>query len=272
MRSSNSLNILVTIFIIFIMVCIYLHIPHVNEVDFFHKNGYLVIPNVLTNNEIGEFDKLIHKEISKLKSKKQYGDINLNRERKFDLNLDIEEPTKSIVRRVIYERLRPLVNSYGKDPIILDYSVLLNAPFSDPQVWHRDVVNNGIHNNGNYIFVGVAVSDITDDMGGLEVVPESQQIMFNEHIGQIQCHHHFKNVCGHFNNNDFKYKRIACPKGSLVLWNSKVIHRSGMNMSRNMRKMFYFSLLFKTHDKPEGGTNSLKDIYKKRHPLYMETL
>ena len=93
-----------------------------------------------------------------------------------------------------------------------------------------------------------------------------------EKLGQIDCHSHFENVCGHFNNNNVKYKRITCPKGSLVLWDSTVVHRSGMNMSRNMRKMFYFSLLFKTHKKPVGGTNSLKNKYKQQHPIYMEKL
>ena len=198
--------------------------------------------------------------------------------------MDIVEPTKSIVRHIIYERLRPIVESHGDNPVMIDYSVLLNAPFSDPQPWHRDVAKKDIKNDGSYFFVGVAVSDITEDMGGLEVVPKSNYKgafipktktygdRVESKLDQIDCHDHFENVCGHFNNDNVKYTRITCPKGSLVLWDSTVVHRSGMNMSRNMRKMFYFSLLFKTIQKPKGGTNSIKQKYKQQHPIYMETL
>lgn len=274
---SSCCFVMILILIVFIIFCcISLKTRFINEVDFFHNNGYLVIPNVLNDDEVDDFNNLINDEVKDGDDKKEYGKITLNRKRKFDLNLEIVEPTKSIVKKIIYKRLKPLVESCGSNPIILDYSVLLNAPFSDPQPWHRDVHKEDIHNNGSYFFVGVAISDITNDMGGLEVVPKSNDKEYGDEItlqlDQIECHKNFEHVEGHFNNNNVKYKRITCPKGSLVLWDSTVVHRSGMNMSRNMRKMFYFSLLFKTHKKPDGGTNSLKNKYKQQHPLHMETL
>lgn len=78
-----------------------------------------------------------------------------------------------------------------------------------------------------------------------------------------------------YSNNyleDLKYKkkRIICKKGSIIIWNSKLIHRGSKNTSNTIRPLFYFSFLEGDKPRQEGPTYSLKSIYKNK--IYIDEL
>ena len=81
MRYKSYTNQFAITFIILLTLCLLLSCmffknPTVNEIHSFRENGYLVIPNVLTDNEVNEFNKLIHNEVEKVDAKRNMDTFN----------------------------------------------------------------------------------------------------------------------------------------------------------------------------------------------------
>ena len=115
------------------------------------------------------------------------------------------------------------------------------------------------------ITIGIALDDIDEDMGPLELYPKSMNIPDKS---LVKLKDKYNN--NYLENLKYKKKKFICKKGSIVIWNSQIIHRGSENISNTIRPLFYFSFLEGDKPRQRGPTYSLKSNYK--HKIYINEL
>lgn len=237
------------IIIIILIYLIYYYYQIKNYYQLFYKNRYLLIKNYFTEKECNDLLLLINKELGSTDS-----EFTWNEKNRKNLRVPLVNETKDIIKKVYTDKnLEKIWKHFTPNTVLAELSIFLSYPGAISQPWHRDVkLEKGY---GNMLTVGIALEDITEDMGPLELYPKSTK---------VKDTYLEKNI---FNDNflediNYKKQKMICPKGSLILWDSKLIHRGGKNSSSMIRPLFYFSFLEGNKDKPRDATYSLKSIYK----------
>lgn len=223
------------------------------------KNGALIIPNILSNQDCDNILKIIsneqkcsHKFTEKMRS-------NLNREYMF---LPLEHTAPFIKK--IYLKLKHFCDTLTPNTKLLESSSFISYPVSFPQRFHIDALDE---NKSNIFTFAIALEDITPNMGPIEYYMESNKISNNiEYIRQKYNlkkdpyskdsdekdhpldgykYNIYEEVC-----KKLKLKKhiCTCKKGSLIIWDWNVIHRGGKNTEK-IRPLFYFSLKDGSKDK-----------------------
>ena len=277
--------------------------PIVNQellVDKFNNNGYIIIPNVLSNSECNVIINTIKNELNN--SKAEFGNIN-SQHKRIDLKLPLEKMGKSI--KLVYERLNTFINTILPNSKVVECASLISYPGAYAQTWHYDTYPT--KNSGKLISFGIALDNIEDNMGPLEVMVGSNKLFKMDNNDQLIDKLHDKHKTKSYFTNYYKsvgnmkyeiekrggigeysaddlindeatemlcrimdIKRVKCSasKGSLIIWSSEVHHRGGANISNQSRPIFYFSLLG-SGESPMGATYSLKSDDER---VYVENL
>lgn len=224
------------------------------------KHGVIIIPNAI---EPVTCDHILTQIFNQLNhtNEQEMGKIHA-RERRLDLHLPIEGACKQVMLR-IYKKYKSIFSDIVHPKGLLkEFSVLFNFPYSDPQLWHRDIDMN---ESSDMFSVGVSLQDTTEDMGPLEAILGTHRTEYVTE--QASCDRHHDNICGYFNRvKPTDVHKATCQKGSIIIWNNKVIHRSSMNTSKSLRAIFYFTLLYGTVV-PIGSTYSMMKKYKQKNIL-----
>ena len=136
------------------------------------------------------------------------------------------------------------------------------------QIWHTDTHHNN-KPNANLVTFGIALDDISYEMGPLEVYLKSNSIYeINNGLLYSKYDIRLKELDGEIDDGikyqtdeslceALKFKKVSCisNKGDLIIWSSKVYHRGGKNTFKK-RPIFYFTLMGKGTS-PNGATYSL---------------
>lgn len=250
------------------------HIQHKNQdkiINSINKNGVVVIPNILSTSDCDHLLKIINQEEKNEFQQKVSINSDINR---CDVHLPLENTQKYIKK--IYLKLKHFCDTLLPGSQLIENSAFITYPPSFPQAWHIDYeIDHAIQNDNivNVMSFGIALDDITDNMGPLEYYKGSHKIWqhhdklfekYNipeeefdtdeyENIPDGSKIQRYQHLCNALN---LKKKICTCKKGSLVIWSWRGIHRGGAN-SEKRRPVFYFSLMEKGQD-PEGTVYSLK--------------
>lgn len=228
----------------------------------FNHNGCIIIPNILSEKECNDLNNIIDAQ-----SDDELGSINSSYNRK-DKIIPLSE--SKIYIDFIMSKIQGFINMEFPNYKIAESSSFISYPGCYPQIWHSDTTYNS-SNDANLVSFGIALNDISDSMGPLEVYLESTRLYNKNHLAKnynitdneensypedkegLNPNQPIEILCKKMN---FKHAKCSCKKGSLIVWSSKVIHRGGSNISEKIRKIFYFSLLGKG-EKPIGATYSI---------------
>ncbi len=213
----------------------------------FSRNGYYLEKELISKNDCQKLIKIINNELTN--PKKEEGNIRNKKNRK-DLLLPVNSDIKNIIEK-IKRQFKNLIENHLENPILVECSSFLSYPSSLAQGWHKDVQHYKNTEQGNLITFAVSLADIDDSMGPLEVIPKSHKINLNN-LGK------YGSIKSYISLKEITPKKMSCPKGSVIIWDAKTIHRGGENKSSKVRPMFYFSLLEGNKRRPEGPTFSLK--------------
>lgn len=249
-----------------------------NIVKEFEKNGAFMIPDILSNSECDELLKIMSKfEFNK---NNEIGDIKSMHKRK-DLMLPLEL-TENYIKK-IYLKIKNFCDIVVPEAKLIEISSFITYPGCFPQIWHSDHAYLKYKDNANIITFGIALDDITDDMGPLEVFLGSNHIW--KDIDKLYKKYNIKDdllnnvaadeddikdglkeqslekLCNLLN---FNHKKFSCKKGSLVAWSTTVCHRGGQN-NKKKRPVFYFSLM----GKGNCPDNTVYSILKKGKYTYI---
>ena len=160
------------------------------QIDFYHENGYLIVPGVLHQEELDEAHAIIDDFVEKSRAVTEQSGH-------FDLEPD-HSPEDPKVRRMSSPSGYHLFfdDLYRRDDRVLDILTPLIGPairaqgdklnmkpagVGSPVEWHQDFAHYP-HSNDDLCAVGIALDDSTEENGCMMVVPGS-------HRGPVLDHH-----------------------------------------------------------------------------------
>jgi phytanoyl-CoA hydroxylase len=211
------------------------------EVERYRRDGYIVVPNVLTDEEVADLRRVTEEFVEASRTATDHTDV-------FDLEPG-HTAEKPRLRRIktphaqhpVYEKMvrhpkivAVLQKLWGPN-IRFDLSKLnlKSAGFGSPVEWHQDWAFYP-HTNDDLAAVGIMIDDFTPENGSMQVIPGS-------HKGPIYDHH----AKGHFvggidpskSNIDFSQARMCTGKaGSITVHHARLLHASSANISGAPRR------------------------------------
>ena len=212
------------------------------DVAFYDENGYLVVHNVLSENEVQDLRQVTDDFVENARRVAAHNEI-------YDLE-DSHSPAEPRVRRIktphahheVYARmvahpniLAVLQKLWGPS-VRFDVSKLnlKSAGYGAPVEWHQDWAFYP-HTNDDLAAVGIMIDVVDDTNGPLMVIPGS-------HKGPILDHHADGYFCGAIDPSreevDFgDAVTLTGPAGSITIHHARAIHGSATNMSGKPRRL-----------------------------------
>lgn len=221
------------------------------QIDRFHQDGYLVVEDVLTPQQIsalqGDFDRWVAQS---REHSAAYGRTQDGRAR-FDLESD-HRPDHPSLRRVsspteispayyqaaFQSRMAEIAAQLigGSGTRFHHSKVNSKLPHTATQVkWHQDFLFTP-HSNDDIITALLMVSDVTPENGPLNVVPGS-------HKGPLYSHWQHERFSGAVSDEVVEQhcqRPVACfgPAGSVCFMHTRLLHASSPNETELPRTLF----------------------------------
>ena len=210
------------------------------QIDFYHRNGYVSVEAVLTADEVADLRRVTDAFVEKSRALTEHTDV-------FDL-----EPSHSAVD----PRVRRIKSPYREHIVydgalrhekILDIvSQLIGnalrfnghklnmkyAEYGSPVEWHQDWAFYP-HTNDDLLAVGVSFDDMTVENGALMVIPGS-------HKGPTYDHHQHGEFIGAITDPNFSPMSavpVEVKAGGISIHHVRTVHGSAPNTSSSPRRL-----------------------------------
>ena len=212
------------------------------QVASYGTNGYLVVDDVLTAEELAELRRVTDEFVEKSRA------VTVN-DTIFDLEPGHSAASPSL-RRIKHPLTKhPLYAKYARHDPILDIVERLLGPnlrFHNNKVnmknpsdgsaveWHQDWAFYP-HTNDDLLEVGIALDDMTAENGALMVIPGS-------HRGRTWDHHQDGLFVGAITDPAFRSDGavpVTVKAGGITLHHVRMVHGSKPNRSEKPRRMFF---------------------------------
>lgn len=222
---------------------------HIDEyqVDFYQKNGFVVIKNFLSPDELDHWRKTVMNAVAKRNGQKMPGKeikvgesdgINEDADyygKVFDQLLNLWQTDEGVKRLMLDERIGKMAADLaGVDGIrIWHDQALIKRPWANPTSWHLDTPFWSFSDK-RALSIWIALDDATPENGCLYFIPGSchETTFENKGIG--------KNMDGIFEvyPQFLKVNSVAVPMkaGSCSFHNGLTIHGAGANMTSGFRR------------------------------------
>jgi len=220
-----------------------------SNINFYKKNGFLVIKKFFSQKDINliskELDKIINKNNQNIYVYYTRSKINkkliLNRvENFYQNNKKIKSILDKKLKDLIYQIIRSKVNLFKDKVNFKNPGAVGFKPHQDLTIW------NNMYNIKEFISVAVSIDKSNTKNGCLEISPKSHI------LGELAK---FEKAIPLRVVKKLKWKKIISFPGDIVVFNDKTAHRSEANLSKNSRRM-----LFLTFNDVKYG-NKIKKYY-----------
>lgn len=207
------------------------------------RDGVVHIKNTLPSNVRHRVLAQVYQELANCKSRK-IGKINNASNKRLEVSLHLTPDIKELLRHVWSEHKDVWTVHLGcSNPRLLECSAFITFPGAGAQDWHRDISYDPT--KSRLLSIGVALQDVTESMGPLEVVKKT-------HLTTDEITEKMERV---------RAEKMMCTKDDLIVWNSSVHHRGSRNTSDTTRVMV--NITFGSDGKlPDGPTHTLLPRYK----------
>lgn len=162
----------------------------------------------------------------------EYGNIKRNEYRK-DLPLQLDGEYLDILQESL-RLLQPVyIETLGGSPVLKEFSSLTSYPGSGEQVFHFDTKANSVEDlerDGLLYSAFIYLDEVGEFTAPFDAYPGS-----HGHLNLVQALRDDIRETGPF-------VRMAVPQGSMVIYNSRLLHRGSGNTSPLTRPTIYFSL------------------------------
>jgi len=217
-----------------------------DQIDSYFAQGYLLVEDVLTPEELGKMQDIAHDLIDKSRHLTESNDV-------YDLD-EGHAPEQPRLTRVklphkqhpffwdvlrnsrITEVMRQLL---GANVLIQTSKLNTKAPGGGAAVeWHQDWAFYP-HTNDDMLAFGVMLEDVTPENGPLQVIPGS-------HKGPILSHNNAEGIfCGAVDPDDPEFQldkavTITGRAGSMSIHHARTLHGSAPNVSDKARLMLFY--------------------------------
>ena len=213
------------------------------EIAFYHKNGYIVVENVLSDDELAALRRVTDEFVERSRTVSQHTDV-------FDLERD-HSPERPRLRRIKNPNLHHEVyNRTLRHDGILDIVEQLIGPglrFNTTKLnmkepdhgsaveWHQDWAFYP-HTNDDILAVGVAIDDMTEENGCMLMAPGS-------HKGELHSHHENGVFVGAVSEPGFEpgdTAKCQVKAGGISIHHARTLHASTPNHSTKPRRLLLF--------------------------------
>ena len=212
------------------------------DVAFYEDNGYLVVPDVLSADEVAELRRVTEDFVEAARHVSEHDDI-------YDLE-DSHSAAEPRVRRiktphahdevyakmVAHPNILAVLQALWGPSIRFDVSKLnlKAAGYGAPVEWHQDWAFYP-HTNDDLCAVGIMIDDVDETNGPLMVIPGS-------HKGPVLDHHADGFFCGAIDPErgevDFgEAVKLTGSAGSITIHHARAIHGSATNTSGKPRRL-----------------------------------
>lgn len=213
------------------------------QISFYHENGYLVLEDVLSADELAELRRVTDEFVERSRSVSRHNDV-------YDLEAN-HSPERPRLRRIknpiaqhevydqalrhqgILDRVEQLIG-----PGVRRNNTKLNMkePAHGSAVeWHQDWAFYP-HTNDDVLAVGVCLDDMTEENGCMLMVPGS-------HKGELYSHHENGVFVGAVSEPDFEPGETAkclVKAGGITIHHARTLHASTPNHSADPRRLLLF--------------------------------
>ena len=211
------------------------------EVETYRREGYLVLPDVLTLAEVAALQRVTDEFVERSRAVTNHTEM-------FDLE-DGHTPSEPRLRRIIsphlwhsvyaelvrHPRIVAALCALWGPNVRFDQSKLnmKSADFGSPVEWHQDWAFYP-HTNDDLAAVGVMIDDVGEDNGPMLVLPRS-------HTGPIYDHHADGRFCGAIDVSRSNLD-VSCAvpclgcAGTITIHHARLIHGSATNRSARPRR------------------------------------
>lgn len=217
-----------------------------DQLDFYHENGYLLVPDVFGEEELAALRSTTDSFLARGATLNEPDSI-------FDIAPG-DTPSQSRVRRIkdpqlhspVYDRtmrhpkLIGIVQQLIGEDVRLDSAKVNFKPVGGgaPIDWHQDWAAFP-YTNDDILTVGVYLEDCGEENGPLMVIPKS-------HKGPVYSHHDGDTYVMAVNPEDFKDScddPVPLPgkAGSITIHHVRTLHASLENTGRKARRLLLFS-------------------------------
>lgn len=213
------------------------------EIAFYHENGYIVVENVLSDEELAALRRVTDEFVERSRGVRESDDI-------FDLepNHSPERPRLRRIKNPIFQH--DVFDQTMRHKGILDIVEQLVGPglrrqntklnMKEPDhgsavEWHQDWAFYP-HTNDDVLAVGVCLDDMTEANGCMVMAPGS-------HKGPLYSHHENGVFVGAVSDPDFHPRETAkclVKAGGITVHHARTLHASTPNHSANPRRLLLF--------------------------------
>ena len=215
--------------------------------DFYDQNGYLMVENVITKDQLNKLQAITYEFIEASRNIKENDEV-------YDLDeghsacllyiTRIKLPHKQnkyfdeiLKNSGVTEVLRDLL---GDNATLLTSKLNTKAPGGGMAVeWHQDWAFYP-HTNDSLLAFGLMLEDVNLENGPLQVIPGS-------HKGPVLSHHHNGIFCGAIDPDDPDFQRekivtLTGQAGSMTVHHARTLHGSAPNQSDRPRLILFYEI------------------------------
>ena len=213
--------------------------------QFYHENGYLMVENVITQEQLGKLQQITYQLIDASKHVSESNDI-------YDLDDGHSADAPRLTRIKLPHKNDPyfwdilqnsgvtevLTDILGADTTIITSKLNTKSPGGGSAVeWHQDWAFYP-HTNDDLLAFGLMLEDVTPNNGPLMVIPKSQK-------GPLLSHKTKGVFSGAIDADDPLFEQdkavtLTGKAGSMTVHHARILHGSAPNMSdRNRLILFY---------------------------------
>ena len=215
--------------------------------EFYQDNGYLMVENVVTPEQLARLRQITHDLIEASRTITESDD-------RYDLDEGHSAQTPRLTRIKLPHKQHPYFDEILKNSgvtevlrdILGDHAVLLTAKLNTKAPgggaaveWHQDWAFYP-HSNDDLLAFGLMLEDVTLENGPLQVVPGS-------HKGPVLSHHMNGRFCGAIDPDDpdFQKEKIVTltgKAGSMTVHHVRTLHGSAPNCSDRARLILFYEI------------------------------
>eukprot|EP01084_Bolivina_argentea_P304674 526256_1 len=199
-----------------------------NDISSLNKNGYLIIENLLSKDELSEIQKESKTLLSK--TQKTNNKRNTSGTRLTERYYSTVSSTRVYDKMILNERVNNIMKYYLYKNYLLMVSMLIDVlPNEKQQRLHRDgggAIYGPPKSGPGFkhpltVSTMWAITDFTEDNGSTLMIPKS----------------HLWNPKRNIDFNKDKIIKMTMPAGSVVIWFDGLIHGAGANITANNERI-----------------------------------
>jgi ectoine hydroxylase-related dioxygenase (phytanoyl-CoA dioxygenase family) len=189
-----------------------------NNLDFYNKNGYVVLKNAIPNSLIDSYEKIWLEHHSK-------NGMIINHQGWHESNSYLNH--KEILDILCHENIFNFLNLLNPD---LTLHLCFTSWTSTRKPWHQDYTFSDKKQADNYVGVWVALDKIDPNSGPFQFIPESHnwQIDFDKVYSNLVSAEPSEFLIEEINKKQASGLQFIGNKGDLIIWHGHTIHAGGI--------------------------------------------